>query len=181
MKTLLVLLLLASPIIFIIYAIKEYKYFKAGKKIEGPEGVAFVVSGLLTVFLLIVVLSPFDDTTTTSNNNYTEDSTIEEYTDESDKEEEEPIEEEPVKLDPIDTSNIYVYVSFYNRDEVFGNCAHEDYNCVFCKKKVFGDPLNVMEVNAKELAESDSKYEHVTFCPYCSHYSDYYLNGDPNK
>lgn len=82
MLDLFMLLLFASPIVFIIYAIKEYRYFKAGEKIKGIEGVVFIVSGVLTVFLLIALLSPSDNSSTdTSDNNNT-------------------VTEEPVKEEP---------------------------------------------------------------------------------
>ena len=69
MSDLFMLLLLASPIVFIIYAIKEYRYFKAGEKIKGVEGVVFIVSGILSVFLLIALLSPSDSDTNNSDRN----------------------------------------------------------------------------------------------------------------
>lgn len=100
---------------------------------------------------------------------------------------EEPIEsitiEEPVKEvkpEPIDTSNIYVYVSFYNGNEVYSNTAHNDYNCSMCRKQIFGGPLDVVQVNANDLANSNDKYKHIRFCPLCSPYSDYYINGEAN-
>ena len=78
MLDLFMLLLLASPIVFIIYAIKEYKYFKAGKKIKGAEGIVFIVSGLLTVFLLIALLSPSDNDSSTDTSASNNDTTTEE-------------------------------------------------------------------------------------------------------
>ena len=35
MLNLFVLMLFAAPIVFVIYAVKEYKYLKAGEKIKG--------------------------------------------------------------------------------------------------------------------------------------------------
>lgn len=161
--------------IIAIFILAEGLYeIKQGKKLTGTKGILFCVSAIL-VFLLIIALwnTPTDDTdkdTTTT--------VEEEYVKENTDTEEEEIIEEP-KPDPIDTSNIYVYVSLYNGNEVYANYAHEDYNCHFCKKEVFGDPLDVVKVNAKEFAGSNSKYEHIGFCPLCSSHSDYYLNGDP--
>ena len=74
MLDLFMIVLLASPIVFVIYAIKEYKYLKAGEKIKGAEGIVFIVSGVLTVFLLIALLSPSDNNSTdtsVSNNDTT--------------------------------------------------------------------------------------------------------------
>lgn len=74
MLDLFMIVLLAAPIVFVIYAIKEYKYLKAGEKIKGAEGIVFIVSGVLTVFLLIALLSPSDDNSTdtsVSNNDTT--------------------------------------------------------------------------------------------------------------
>lgn len=163
--------------IIAIFILAEGLYeIKQGKKLTGTKGILFCVSAIL-VFLLIIALwnTPTDDTdkdTTTT--------VEEEYAKENTDTEEEEVIEEP-KLDPIDTSNIYVYVSFYNGAEVYGGHVHEDYNCGFCKKKVFGDPLDVKRVSAGQLAKADSKYEHIGFCPWCSRYSDYYLNGEPRK
>jgi hypothetical protein len=42
-----------------------------------------------------------------------------------------------------------------------------------------GSPLDVERFDAGYLADSNEKYKHIEFCPWCSHYSDYYLNGDP--
>lgn len=77
MLGLFMIVLLAAPIVFVIYSIKEYKYFKAGEKIKGVEGVVFIVSGVLTVFLLIALLSSSDNnsTDTSVSNN---DTTVEE-------------------------------------------------------------------------------------------------------
>lgn len=82
-------------------------------------------------------------------------------------------------VEPLDTHGIYVYASLYNGDEIFGGNVHEDYDCFFLKKECLGSPLDVERFDAGYLADSDEKYEHIKFCPLCSHYSDYYLNGDP--
>ena len=81
--------------------------------------------------------------------------------------------------EPLDTYGIYVYASFYNGDDIFGGNVHEDYDCFLLEKECLGSPLDVVRVDAGSLADSDEKYEHIGFCPFCSHYSDYYLNGDP--
>lgn len=82
-------------------------------------------------------------------------------------------------VEPLDTHGIYVYASLYNDDEIFGGTVHEDYNCFFLKKECLGSSLDVEEFDAGYLADSNEKYKHIEFCPLCSHYSDYYLNGDP--
>ena len=93
MSDLFMLLLLASPIVFIIYAIKEYRYFKAGEKIKGVEGVVFIVSGILSVFLLIALLSPSDNNSTDTSVSNNDTTTEEEYNNNESVKEEEPAPE----------------------------------------------------------------------------------------
>lgn len=177
MITLIALLIIISPIVFAIYAHKAYKTKKRNEKVKGKDAIILLTSLALSIVFCMVMFDTNNDTANEVSDNDT--TTVEEPVEDTDTEEQEESVNEPVKPDPIDTSNIYVYVSLYNGNEVYGNHAHEDYNCVFCKKEFFGDPLDVVKVNAKEFAGSNSKYEHIGFCPYCSHYSDYYINGDP--
>ena len=98
MLNLFVLFLFVAPIVFVFYAVKEYKYFKAGEKIKGAEGTVFVISGILSVVLLIALLSSSDDISNNNISDNTDKPTVEEYTDKPAVEEEpEPIEEEAPK------------------------------------------------------------------------------------
>lgn len=168
MITLLALLILISPIASIILGYKWYKAYKAGEEFTDKKKTISIMSFILTgIFILAMCGDPNDNVVTKED---TDNTITEEYT----VEEEE--EETVIKPDPIDTSNIHVYVSLYNGGKVYANTAHSDYDCGMCRKEVFGDPLEVIRVNAKELSYN---YSNVKFCPICSPYSDYYVSGEP--
>lgn len=71
MTTILGVLILVSPIVFTIYAIKAYKLYKKGEKLHGAKAITFVVSGILTFILIAMMCDTSDDSTVVDNNNST--------------------------------------------------------------------------------------------------------------
>lgn len=181
MLDLFMIVLLAAPIVFVIYAIKEYKYLKAGEKIKGAEGIVFIVSGILTVFLLIALLSSSDNNNSTDTSVSNNDTSTEEYTDESDKEETEPIEKKaPESTDNItqdeestdteevkDEDKIYLAI----KDGYPYNNYYHSHKCKeytkFILLDLYGDGCGMDLRNANSLEEVKNIFPDIKPCPEC--------------
>ena len=130
-----------------------------------------IITAILGSLLIIPIIFYYNSSNTTK----------EEYNEPNDKNTYQVSE-----IEPLDTYGIYVYIAFYdskeffsyNGDEILGEYAHEDLDCFLLDKECFGSSLYIKSFRA-DIANYDEKYEHIKFCPFCSHYSDYYLNGDP--